>query len=329
MKPKVLLTATLLDEAMHRLNELCDLSVHDEQRHGPITPVLLRQQIEDQDALICFLTDSIDRDLLTASDRLKVVANYAVGYNNIDLAAAAQAGVWVTNTPGVLTESTADMTWALLMAAARHVVPGDRLVRSGQWAGWEPTQLLGVELTGATLGLIGLGRIGKAVARRAAGFGMKVIAWNRSEIDAGELQSLGIEMVSVDDVCRRSDFISLHCALAPETTHVINPQRLAMMKPGAIVVNTARGPCIDEQALADAIQSGNLGGAGLDVFEREPEVESKLRQLDQVVLAPHLGSATTRTRMAMADLVIENVIAACRGDQPKTPIQPRHGNTGQ
>lgn len=323
MKPKLFLTAPLIDDAMQRLQQLFELTVHDKDADGPLTPAMLCQAVAEKDALISFLTDRIDSELFAAGPRLKVVANYAVGYNNIDLSSASAAGVWVTNTPGVLTESTADMAWALLMAAARHIVPGDDLVRSGKWTGWEATQLLGIELSGSTLGLIGLGRIGKAVARRAAGFGMEVIAWNRSEIDADEQSRLGVKMVSIDELCRRSDFVSLHCALASETKHLIDRRRLAMMKSTAIVVNTARGPCIDEAALADAIEAGTIGGAGLDVFEREPAVESKLLGLGRVVLAPHLGSATSKTRIAMADLVIENVLAACAGEVPPTPIQPR------
>lgn len=323
MKPKVFLTSPLMGDAMERLGSLCELEVHDSKTRGPLDAKSLRASVAGKDALISFLTDRIDADLFAAGTDLKIVANYAVGYNNIDLAAAAKAGVWVSNTPGVLTESTADMAWALLMATARHIVPGDRLVRSGNWSGWEPTQMLGIELSGSTLGLIGLGRIAKAVARRAAGFGMKIIAWNRSKIDPSELEQLGIEMVSVDEICRRSDFISLHCALAPQTTHLINQQRLRTMKPRAIILNTARGACIDERAMAEAIESGIIGGAGLDVFENEPKIDPKLRQLDQVVLAPHLGSATDKTRMAMAELVISNVMAACQGEIPPTPIQPK------
>ena len=323
MKPKVYLTAPLMDAAMDRLGSLFQLTVRNVDQDGPLDAQSLCEAVHGQDALISFLTDRIDANLFAAGTDLKIVANYAVGYNNIDLAAAQRANVWVSNTPGVLTESTADMAWALLMAAARNIVPGDRLVRSGEWTGWDATELLGVELSGSTLGVIGLGRIGKAVARRAAGFNMRVIAWNRSEISQSEQSSLGIEMVSVDELCRRSDFLSLHCALAPETTHLIDRERLSAMKPQSIIINTARGPCIDEVALAEAIRRGSIGGAGLDVFEREPSVEADLLELDQVVLAPHLGSATQTTRMAMAELVIRNISAACSGEQPPTPIQPR------
>lgn len=317
-KPRVFLTRTLPAAAMQRLNDCCDLRFH--AGDSDMTDNQLKSQIGDADALICLLTNTIDESVLAAAPKLKIVSNYAVGYNNIDLAAATRHNVHVTNTPGVLTEATADLAWALLMSLSRRIVEGDRLVRTGAWKGWEPLQLLGKELSGSTLGLIGLGRIAKSVARRAAGFNMKLVAWNRSDVDAAELAQLGIEMMSVDDVCRHADFVSLHCALADETEHIINAERLQLIGNGGYLINTARGKCVDESALVRALETGVIAGAGLDVFEQEPKIHPGLMNLENVVMAPHLGSATVATRQKMADMVIDNVLAACGGTTPPNVV---------
>ncbi len=274
--------------------------------------------IGEADALISLLRDRIDDELLDAGPQLKVVANCAVGYDNVDLQAAVRRGIPVTNTPGVLTDATADFAFALLLAAARRVVEGDAMVRSGTWTGWEPGQLLGAPVAGATLGIIGMGRIGQAVARRARGFDMAVLyAGPRPVADAGDAR-----FVDLDELLDQSDFVSLHCPLSPQTTHVIDAAALARMKPTAIVINTARGPCIDEAALAGALAAGQIGGAGLDVFEREPEVTEALRVSGRAVLAPHAGSATTTTRARMAEICAQAVRDVLAGRRPETVINP-------
>jgi glyoxylate reductase len=263
------------------------------------------------DALIALLTDRVDDGLLAvAGPQLRVVANHAVGVDNVDVAACTRRGVVVTNTPDVLTEATADMTFALLLAGARRIVEGDALVRGGAWTGWEPTQHLGADVGGATLGLIGRGRIGEAVARRAAGFGMRVLATTRSGgVPLGEL------LVT-------SDFVSLHCPLTPETRHIIDAAALARMRPTAILINTARGACVDESALAEALAAGRIAGAGLDVFEAEPQVHPGLRAHPRVVLAPHAGSATTSARRRMGEICAIAVRDVLEGRRPRTVVNP-------
>jgi glyoxylate reductase len=319
LPPKVFLSRRLPDTTMRRLEQETRLTFNPENRS--LSPQELRHAVAGQDALISLLTDRIDSELLDAAPNLKVVSNFAVGYNNIDLSAAKKRKVMVTNTPGVLTDATADMTWALLMAVSRRLIEGDSMVRQEKWTGWEPLQLLGGHVTGATLGLIGLGRIGQAVARRAAGFGMNILAWNRSLPDPKLIEQLGITMMSIDEVCQQSDYVSLHLSLNESTKHILNADRLAMMKPTAYVINTARGPHIDEAALVHALRSNQIAGAGLDVYEREPILQTGLVELDNVVLAPHLGSATYQTRAQMGEMVVNNVLAACQGKRPPNLVE--------
>ncbi len=261
-----------------------------------------RCDLTDADALVCLLMDRIDGAVLARAPKLRVVANCAVGYDNVDLAAATAVGVAVTNTPDVLTEATAELAFALMLAAARRLPEGERLVRSGQWEGWRLDQLLGVQLLGKTLGIIGLGRIGTALARRAEAFGMRVI-----HADAGQ---------PVDPVFAEADVVSLHCPLTPQTRHLVNRERLARMKPTAILVNTARGGCVDAGALAEALAEGRIFAAGLDVFEGEPEIDARLLAAPRLVLAPHIGSATTEARTQMAQLCADGVIAVLSGERP-------------
>jgi glyoxylate reductase len=275
--------------------------------------------LQGKQALLCLLTERVDAELLDASPELRVVANLAVGYDNVDIAAATARGVVVTNTPDVLTDATADLTWALILAAARHVVEGDSLVRGGGWAGWSPTQLLGASVTGKTLGIFGMGKIGAAVARRASGFSMPVIYTNRTRNVAVE-DELGARAVTFDELLAKSDVLALHAPSTPETRHVIDESALARLRPGAVLVNTARGPLIDEAALVRALQSGRLAAAGLDVFEREPELAPGLADLANVVLLPHLGSATAETRAAMVELCCRNILAVLAGERPITPL---------
>lgn len=268
--------------------------------------------IRDASAAICTLNERFDGEVLAAAPALRVIANYAVGYNNIDVEAAKARGIVVTNTPDVLTNATADITWALILAVARRVVEGDQLVRRNQWTGWSPTQMLGIDLSGKTLGIIGMGRIGQAVARRATGFEMNVLYSTRSERSPKELHA-SWQRVSFEELLRRSDFLSLHLPLAPDTHHLINDTALRLMKPTAFLINAARGPVVDEAALVQALQEHRLAGAGLDVYEREPELHPGLRELSQVVLLPHLGSATSETRIRMGLMCVENVLAVLEG----------------
>ena len=275
-------------------------------------PSALREGLCQADAAIVTLGDRIDAETIHATARLKILANYAVGYNNIDLAAARQRGLIVTNTPDVLTDATADLTWALLLATARRVVEGDTLVRSGCWTGWSPTQLLGAEVSGKTLGVIGMGRIGQAVARRAVGFRMPVRYHTRQPIATASLPREW-EHRSLQDILGEADVVTIHVPLTPATHHLIGARELAWMRPTAFVLNTARGPIVDEGALVDALKRGIIAGAGLDVYEQEPAIHSTMAQLKQVVLLPHLGSATVHARVQMGLVCLENIQAVLDG----------------
>ena len=272
----------------------------------------LRDGLREVQAAICTLTEEIDGDVLKAAPYLRVIANYAVGYNNIAVDEAKARGIVVTNTPDVLTETTADLTWALLLATARRVLEGDCLARSGTWTGWEPTQLLGTDLYGRTLGIIGMGRIGTAVARRAKGFDMPVLYHNRRGLDLSTLQDQWRQM-SLQDVLAGSDFVSLHVPLTADTYHLIGDAELRLMRPTAYLINTARGAVVDEAALVTAVREGRLAGAGLDVYEQEPVLHPGLKALPQVVTLPHLGSATLHTRIQMGMICIQNILAVLEG----------------
>jgi glyoxylate reductase len=266
------------------------------------------------------LTDRVTRELLEGAPRLRVVGNCAVGVDNVDVAAATALGIQVCNTPNVLTEATADLAWALLMAAARRVVEADRLVRSGAFQRWELGLLLGKTVHGSTLGILGCGRIGKAVARRARGFDMRVLYAQRHRLPEAEESVLGVEHVDLGPLLERSDFVSVHLPLTPETRHLLDAAALARVKPGAVLVNTARGAIIDEGALVAALDEGRLAGAGLDVFEHEPAVHPGLLASSRVVLAPHIGSATAATRIAMAESVATDVLRVLEGGAPQSGV---------
>ena len=278
----------------------------------------LVQVLGSADALIALLNDRVDAELLDAGPRLRIVANCAVGFDNVDVAAATERGILVTNTPDVLTAATADYTFALLFAAARRIREGDRLVRSGQWRGWSMTGMLGADITGQTLGIVGCGRIGKAVAKRAKGFDMSVVFAGGS----GHVEPELARRVGLDELWRCADFISLHCPLNEGTRNIVNRDALAAMKPSAFVVNTARGGCIDDQALVDALAAGEIAGAALDVFTDEPEIHPGLRASDRVVLSPHAGSATLTTRRKMIEICATAVEDAIAGRIPVTAINP-------
>jgi glyoxylate reductase len=269
--------------------------------------------VRHKQGLICLMTDAITAGVMDEGRDLKVIANIAVGYNNIDVTAARARGIVVTNTPDVVTEATADMTWALILDITRRVSEGDRLVRRGGWKGWAFDFMLGAGLRGKQLGIIGYGRIGRAVAARAQAFGMTV-AWS------GRTAGAGSGALPLDRLLATSDVVSIHCPLTPQTTHLINQASLARMKRSAYLVNTSRGAVVDEAALAWALKNRIISGAGLDVYENEPAVHPDLLALDNVVLVPHLGSATTETRTAMADLAVRNVVAVLTGGEAVTPV---------
>lgn len=311
MKPGVFLTRTLPQPVMHRLKTLFDLKYNAED-HSLSKPELIRG-MRGRPALISMLSDPMDTEVIAANPRLKVIANYAVGYNNIDLKAASSRGIIVTNTPGVLTEATADLAWSLILSLARRILEGDRLVRTGRWKGWNPTQLLGTDLSGRILGIIGLGRIGRALAQRAVGFGMRLIYNNRRRLPVRLEKNFNASYRPLSRLLTTADIISLHVPLTSETHHLIDRRALDRMKPTSLLINTARGPVVDEKALVSALRQGKIAGAGLDVFEEEPMIQKGLSTLPNVVLLPHLGSATVETRVKMGLMVIEDILAVLKG----------------
>jgi glyoxylate reductase len=318
--PKAFVTRRIPEPGLAILREVAEVKVWEEELPPP-REVLLKE-VADCDALVPLLTDRVDDELLDRAPRLKVVANYAVGYDNIDVPACTARGVLVTNTPGVLTETTADLAFALILAAARRLVEADKFLRAGKWKTWGPTLLLGQDVYGATLGLVGLGRIGAAVARRARGFNMKILYYSRHRQEALE-KELGVEYVSFDELLRRSDFISIHVPLTAETHHLFNAEAFAKMKPTAVLVNTARGPIVDEAALYAALKTGRIAAAGLDVMDPEPpSPDNPLLTLNNVILLPHIGSASIATRTRMATMAAENAAAALRGELPPNLVNP-------
>lgn len=295
-----------------------DINPHDR----PLTRRELLAVVREYEAVICLLSDAIDAEVIQAAKgRVRIFANYAVGYDNIDIAAAAQAGIFVANTPGVLTEATADIAWALLLAAARHIVAADQFTRSGKFKGWHPTAFLGRDLSGATLGIVGAGRIGQATARRAKGFNMEILYYNRSRREEFEAEC-GARRADLRTLLATSDFVSVHLPLTPETRGLLAASHLALMKPTAVLVNTARGPVVDEACLARMLASGRLAAAGLDVYAEEPKIHPALLGLENVVLLPHIGSASWQTRLKMANMAAANVLAVLAGGQPLNPVLP-------
>jgi glyoxylate reductase len=320
-RPPVLVTRRLPAEALDRVGARCDMTLHDTE--DAMVRYRLLTAVAGKAGAITLLTDRVDDEFLDAAgSQLKIVANYAVGFDNIDVDACTRRGVLASNTPEVLTETTADIAFALMMAAARRVAEGDRFLRSGTPWIWGPLMMLGQDVHHKTLGVVGFGRIGKALARRARGFAMRVLYHDVYRPSADVEQELGAEYRDLEDLLRESDFISLHTNLTPQTRHLINAERLALMKPTAVLVNTSRGPAIDEAALARALREGQIFAAGLDVFEREPDVHPDLLACQNAVLIPHLGSATVETRLAMANLAVDNLFAGLDGKKPPTLLNP-------
>jgi len=310
---KVSVTYKIPDAGIDFLKKHYEVWVNPEQRN--LTKDELKKIASESDAMITLLSDKIDKEVIDAGKgKLKVISNYAVGYNNIDVKTANENGIVVTNTPDVLTETTADLAWALMMSAARRIVESDKFVREGNFTGWKPELLMGQDIFGKTLGVIGLGRIGLAVARRAKGFNMKVLYNKRSKLAPEREAEFGFEYADVDEILEKSDFISLNVPLTPNTDHMLNKERLDKIKENAVLVNTSRGKVIDEAYLAEKLEKKEIAAAGLDVFEFEPEINEKLLKLDNVVVAPHIGSATKETRDKMSMMVAEDIHKVLSGE---------------
>ena len=322
MKPPVLLTRRIPSVVLARLRDACEVELYAGEQAIPREELLTL--VRGKQALLCLLTDRVDREVIDAGASLQVIANIAVGYDNVDVPAARARGIAVTNTPDVLTEATAELAWALILAATRRIAEGERLVRRGGWKGWALDFMLGMELRGKQLGIVGLGRIGAAVASRAPAFGMSVacctLEGQPAHRGASPLPAPDVQVMPLDRLLATSDVVSLHAPLTPSTRHLIDRAALMRMKRSAYLVNTARGPIVDEAALAWALGERLIAGAALDVYEDEPRLHPGLLDLENVVLAPHLGSATSETRAAMAALAVDNVLAVLQGRPPLTPV---------
>jgi glyoxylate reductase len=316
----VLLTRRVPPGVLEAMRDALDVDLWDAE--DPIPREELLRRVADKLGVVTLLTERVDAELLDAAPQLRIVANYAVGFDNIDVAACSARGILATNTPDVLTETTADLAWALILAASRRVAEGDRFLRSRTPWIWEPQMMLGQDVHGATLGLVGFGRIGQAVARRGLGFGMRVVYADPHAAPPEVEHELGAERLELDELLARADVVSIHVALTPRTHHLFDAAAFARMKETAVLVNTSRGPVIDEAALATALERGEIFAAGLDVFEREPEVHPDLLGANNAVIVPHLGSASVTTRDAMGLLALDNVVAAMRGERPPTLIDP-------
>ena len=319
-KPKVFSTHPLFEAPRKMLDEHFEVDYWSRPERPPRAELLRR--VADKEALVCLLTEKINDELLAAAPKLRIVANVAVGFDNIDVPACTRRRVVASNTPGVLDETTADFAWTLLMAIARRVLEGDQLVRSGQWTGWNLDQLCGGDVWGKTLGLLGFGRIGRAVARRTRGFQMRVIYNDAVRAPAEVEKELNVEFLERDQVLAEADFISVHVPLLPETRHLISAPQLARMKRTAYLINTSRGPVVDEAALLAALEAGQIAGAALDVHEKEPQVHPGLMKRADVILTPHIASASVETRTRMATIAAENVIAVFAGRRPPTALNP-------
>lgn len=316
-KYRVYVSRPIPEPGLDLLRASCDVEVKPTDEMVPREELL--EKVKGRDALLCLLTETIDKEIIEAGSDLKIIANYAVGFNNVDVEFATKNCIWVSNTPGVLTDTTADMAWALMFAVGRRIVEADKFLRAGKYHGWSATMLLGGDIFGKTLGIIGVGRIGAAVARRAVGFKMRVLY---ADVRASkELErEIGAEHVDMDTLLRESDFVSVHVPLMPETTHLISVRSLGMMKPTAYLINTSRGPVVNEAALVEALRDNVIAGAGLDVFENEPEVNPGLLELDNVVITPHVASGSVETRTKMAIMAAENILAALDGKTPPNAV---------
>jgi glyoxylate reductase len=324
-RPRILVTQKVPDPAYPPLAEIGIIDANEEE--GLIwSPETLLQRASGHDYIFCLVTNSIDARLLEAcaasTPRLKLVANMAVGFNNIDLVTATRLGIAVTNTPGILTETCADLAFGLLLATARRISEAERFLRAGQFTGWQPLLFCGAEVHHATLGIIGAGRIGKAMAKRAHGFDMRVLYYNRHRLPPAEESAYHLTYCPMDVLLLQANFVSIHTPYSAETHHLIGARELALMKPDAMLINTARGPVVDEKALVDALQHRVIAGAGLDVFENEPQIEKPLLTMENVVLLPHIASASLQTRTLMATTASANIVAHARGQVPPNILNP-------
>ena len=314
MKPKVLIAQKILPEALDYLKEHTDYEIGSTDRN--LTKKEIIKKINDKEGLLSLLVNTIDKDVIDSAPSLKIIANCAVGYDNIDIRHAQKKGILVTNTPGVLTETTADLTWALIFAVARIIPQSDRFIREKKFKGWKLDLFLGKEITGKRLGIIGMGRIGKAVALRAQAFRMKTVYFDPHRLTPEEEKTYKASFCPLDELFSSADIITIHASLNPQTFHLISKEKITLIKKEAILINVARGPIIDEKALADALERRKIWGAGLDVYEREPEIEEKLLSLDNAVLLPHTGSATYETRLKMASMAARNLVQGLKGEKP-------------
>jgi gluconate 2-dehydrogenase len=321
MNPRILVTREVFDETLGYLAQHCE--VESNQGDTAFSPEVLGQRLRNKDGVMCALTDRIDGGILAQAPQLKVVANIAVGYNNIDVAACTARGVMATNTPGVLDDSTADLAWALMLAAARRLTEVESYIRGGEWTGWRLKQWLGVDVHHATLGIIGMGRIGQVIARRAAGFDMRVLYHNRKRLTPSIEESLKASYVSKETLLKEADFLVLQVPYSQETHHLIGAVELKLMKPTAVLVNSTRGGVVDDAALVEALKSGTIRAAGLDVFENEPKLHPGFLGLKNVVLAPHVGSSTEATRRGMAMTAAKNLVAGLTGGTPPNLLNPQ------
>ena len=314
---EVYVTRPIPEPGLELLRTSCNVEASTRDEMVPREELL--EKVKGRDALLCLLTEKIDKEIIEAGSDLKIIANYAVGYDNVDVACATKHGIWVSNTPGILTETTADMAWALMFSVARRIPEADRFARAGNFTAWSATLLLGGDIHGKTLGIIGVGRIGTVVGMRASGFNMRVLyadVRSNKELE----KAIGAERVDVDTLLKESDFVSVHVPLMPETKHLIGKRSLAMMKPTAYLINTSRGPVVNEAALIEALRNKTIAGAGLDVFEYEPDISPELFKLDNVVITPHIASGSVETRSKMALMAAENILAALNSETPPNAV---------
>lgn len=314
----IFVTSRIADSALKMLQEIGNVVVW--EREKTLNGQALLNKVKDKDAVLTMVNNNVTDEILKNSPNLKIVANCGVGFNNIDIAAAERHGIVVTNTPDVLTEATADLTWALILGIARRVVEGDTFVREGKFTGWLPHLFIGNMVYGKKLGIIGMGRIGSAVAERALGFHMEVVYFNRNRLSKERERELQVQYMDKEQLLRESDFITIHAPLTEETYHLIGRDELKLMKKDAYLINTSRGPLVDEMALYEHLKSGNIAGAALDVYEHEPKIVDGLLQLKNTILLPHIGSATHETRTQMAELAAKNIVNVLTGKNPMTPV---------
>ena len=316
MKPIVTVTNIFPQVALDKLSSECDLKIN----RTSLTKEELKQKVSGSDAVISYLTDRIDQDIIDRGTKLKIIANYGAGFNNIDVTYASERGIWVTNTPNVLHETTADLTWAMILGTARQIVSADRYTREGKFQGWGAKLFLGGDVYEKTLGIIGLGEIGRSVARRALGFNMRTLYHQRNRLPKEEEKKLNVEYATFEKILRESDFLTLHVPLTEETEYMIGNDEIALMKKTAYLIHTARGKVIDDYALVAALREGRLAGAALDVYEAEPELTEGMRELDNLMILPHIGSASFETRDKMALLVADNILDALEGKTPRSLV---------